>query len=240
MPRLSKLQGELAKEGLVVVGISTEELDVVKKWLTDNPKLEVDYTLAVDPGGIDASPYKDRAGTIPYAFVIDRTGTVIWQGHPLGGLERVVREALAGTHDAAKARKIAELRKKFEAAARIRDVDALLESTDELIAADPTNPRNYEVKALILKSIGKPSEVPAVRKAMVAAVAEDPDGLSKAALALATDEVVATRDPALALEAAMRAVEISKRSDAGALSRSPGSTPSWACGARPWRPRPRP
>lgn len=69
---------------------------------------KMDYNVAADgPDGYMAKNWMDAAAQngIPAAFVIDQTGEVAWIGHPMGGLDKVVREVLAGTFDKAAAKK---------------------------------------------------------------------------------------------------------------------------------------
>lgn len=60
------------------------------------------YNVAIDgPDGFMATNWMKNAGEngIPTAFVIDKTGTVAWIGHPMAGLEEVLDQVLDGSWD---------------------------------------------------------------------------------------------------------------------------------------------
>jgi hypothetical protein len=51
---------------------------------------------------------------IPHAFVIGKDGTILWNGHPMGGLEEALQQIAAGTYDIKKAKKLAVAQSKLE------------------------------------------------------------------------------------------------------------------------------
>jgi thiol-disulfide isomerase/thioredoxin len=62
---------------LVVMGISKEKEDVVRKFTTDNIK----YYSALDESGALAKKYEVTG--IPHCVIINPTGVVVWEGYPL-------------------------------------------------------------------------------------------------------------------------------------------------------------
>jgi len=228
IPHLSELQAKCKDKGLVVVGVSDEKLDDVKNWLAAKKTLKMDYNVAVDAKGDVYKKYMEKVGGIPHAFLVDKTGTIVWQGHPMDGLDEVVAKVLAGTFDVKKAveeadrrrKKEAEIepiRRKVEAAAQARDFDEVLKLCDELIKADPSNPQSYELKVRVLNHLNKTDEILPVRRAMAKAVSDDAEALSYLAWHLAADENLAARDLALAAQCALRAKELTKGKDATVL-----------------------
>jgi len=75
-PLLSEIHREL-KDDVIVIAITEENPDKVKKWLQTHT---IDYHVAHDAGG----KLHTRMGIkgIPNAFVLDNTGRVLWQGLP--------------------------------------------------------------------------------------------------------------------------------------------------------------
>lgn len=79
----------------------------VQKFVKDmGPKM--DYNVAIDgPAGAVSDAWMKAAGQngIPTAFVIDKTGTIAWIGHPMDGLEETLNQVVAGKFNAAAAAK---------------------------------------------------------------------------------------------------------------------------------------
>ena len=102
----------------------------------------MDYTVAADRERKIYMTYMDAFGQngIPHAFVVDLEGRIVWQGHPMMGLDRVLDRVAAKTFDLAAERKRVEgqrrVKEYFEMALR-GDNDEVLEKVErELIALD--------------------------------------------------------------------------------------------------------
>ncbi|HUJ44712.1 MAG TPA: TlpA disulfide reductase family protein [Opitutaceae bacterium] len=74
---LNELQTKFRSSGLVIVGVSSEREAVVADFLKKN---QVRYAIAVDSTGRLFRTFGVSA--IPHAFLTDRRGTIIWEGHP--------------------------------------------------------------------------------------------------------------------------------------------------------------
>lgn len=103
--RLADIQDRYGKEKLIVLGISDEEPEEVKKYLEENK--EINYDIAIDDDEKTKHAYMEAYGVdgVPHAFVVDKNGHVAWEGHPLHGLEDAVAEIVAGKYDLEAARK---------------------------------------------------------------------------------------------------------------------------------------
>jgi thiol-disulfide isomerase/thioredoxin len=118
----------------------------VKEWGD-----KMDYNVAWDGDEAAMSHnWMEAAGQggIPTAFVVDRTGTVVWIGHPMAGLDEAVGQVIAGTFDvkaeAEKQAKAQEAQEKQMAAVnsyikplRAGDFKGAVAGIDNLIASDP-------------------------------------------------------------------------------------------------------
>ncbi len=84
IPHLTKLQEKYRDKGLVVVGISAETPPVVKPFVEKQGK-GMNYTVAVDESRKTSRAYMEPFGVtgIPWAFVVDRDGLLVWTGHPM-------------------------------------------------------------------------------------------------------------------------------------------------------------
>ena len=111
IPHLTKLQKEFKDKGVVFIGISDETPEKVKPFVTEmGDKME--YTVAIDDGRKSNEGYMkafDQNG-IPHAFIVGKDGKVIWQGHPMAGLDKALEQIAAGTYDVKAAIKADERR----------------------------------------------------------------------------------------------------------------------------------
>jgi len=137
IPHLTKLQKKF--KDVVFIGISGEKPDVVKpfvKKLAD----DMDYVVAIDKDGKTSDGYMGAYSIegIPHAFVVDLQGRVVWHGHPMGELEKVIEDVIAGKFDIAISKRRAQaeaLIKKFvEAVSKDKD-DAEIEKLGKEIEA---------------------------------------------------------------------------------------------------------
>jgi thiol-disulfide isomerase/thioredoxin len=98
IPHLTALQKKF--KDVIIVGISDETPEVVRKFVTQMGE-EMDYVVAVDDRRQTSESYLGAFGVrgIPHAFVVDQQGRIVWRGHPMDGLERVVAAISAGTFD---------------------------------------------------------------------------------------------------------------------------------------------
>lgn len=110
MPHLSELQREHKDKGVTICGVNVwEDNEYNSDTLAKAEKFVADkgdgmaYSVAFDGAAkfMDAAWMKaaGREG-IPCAFVVDRTGSIAWIGHP-ARLDMVLDEVLAGTWDIA-------------------------------------------------------------------------------------------------------------------------------------------
>lgn len=77
MPATKKMQEQYGKDGFVVflVGLGRNKSQD-KKWLDDNG---YKFPVQLYQGGWKTAPYK--VSGIPMAYLIDRQGKIVWQGH---------------------------------------------------------------------------------------------------------------------------------------------------------------
>jgi thiol-disulfide isomerase/thioredoxin len=105
IPHLTALQKQFASRGVLFIGVSNEDAATVKPFLKEMGS-KMDYTIAVDQDQGTTLGYMaafDVPG-IPHAFVVGRDGRVLWEGHPMMGLDKVIEEVLAGTYDIKRAK----------------------------------------------------------------------------------------------------------------------------------------
>jgi thiol-disulfide isomerase/thioredoxin len=101
IPHLTELQRKYKDKNLVIVGISTEKLSVVKPFVEQKGG-EMEYAVAVDTTGAVSKGYMDAfsRNTIPTAFVVGDDGKLVWVGHPMDNMDAVLEKTLAGASPA--------------------------------------------------------------------------------------------------------------------------------------------
>lgn len=141
IPHLTELAKKFKDKDVVIVGISDEKPPVVKAFVEKmGPKM--DYVVAIDDDHATAEGYMgayDQNG-IPHAFLVDKTGRVVWHGHPMGGLDQALEEVVAGKLDLDKVRKRnraeAKLQEYFQRLLSGGDEAKTAELEKELVALD--------------------------------------------------------------------------------------------------------
>ena len=103
IPHLTEFQKRFADKGVTVLGISKEEdIEKIKHFVVEQGE-KMDYIVAADPKGMVSSGYMKayQQRGIPTAFIVNAEGNVAWIGHPMGQMEDVLEQLMAGTFDSA-------------------------------------------------------------------------------------------------------------------------------------------
>ncbi len=111
MPKLAKFQAKYAKQNVRIIGVSDEDLDTVKEFLTKEVSLpdgstktfeEItnEYSLTTDPDGSVKMDYMAaaRMSGIPCSFIVGKDGKIEWIGHP-AAMEEPLQQVLDGSWD---------------------------------------------------------------------------------------------------------------------------------------------
>jgi thiol-disulfide isomerase/thioredoxin len=89
IPHLNEINQKYKAKGLVIIGISDEDQGTVEKF---RKTLPMEYTVALDKGG--SLQQKFGIEGIPQAFVVDKSGKIVWQGHPMELQESIIEGVL--------------------------------------------------------------------------------------------------------------------------------------------------
>lgn len=238
IPHLTKLAEKYAGK-VTIIGVSVwERVD------RDNPQAHIqrvekfvqemgnrmNYVVAVD--GVDgkiAQAWMRAAGQngIPTAFVVNQQGRIVWIGHPMGGLDRVLEQVIAGNFDW-KAEAERQQRRQAQMEALQQDyveyaqlmrqnkhADAL-KKLDEMI---PKYTEFAELKVMRFETLLRVDEKQAYAYALQLAQNEfkdDAQVLNQLAWRIVDDEAkpaLQSPDYAAAITIARRAVELTKERD---------------------------
>ncbi len=221
IPHLTHLQKQYKDKGVTVVGISSSE----QKGLSDvEPFVKkmgarMDYTVAWDDQGATSTAWMDAAGQhgIPTAFVVDQKSTIAWIGHPLAGLDKVVKRVTARTWDPKLYEKGRAIEEKLEQAFEQDKADEALRLIDEIVALDAELFGNYTAaKFQILLSEKKDVKgaYDYIARHVATTLKDEADTLNAIAWTILDMPGLPERDLPLAMRAATRAVEVTKGENA--------------------------
>jgi len=199
IPHLTELQKKFKDQGVVFVGVSDEKLGVVQKFV-EKMGDKMDYHVAVDQDRKTSEGYMKAYGIngIPHAFIVDKEGRIVWNGHPMAGLEQALDRVLSGKLDLDREKKRAgaqtTLEALYELAAKGGDDAAIEKQGRELEALDKelggiTPGEKFELSEF-LKQAKFQAAMTAFQKAVMAgADAAEIEKLQQAAQAVAPKEV---------------------------------------------------
>jgi peroxiredoxin len=184
LPGLTDLQRKFSDQSVIVIGITEEPAPGVKAFLeTMGGKL--DFIVATDDQHKTYEAYRSAIGeSVPRAFVIDKHGTIAWQGFPIEGLDQAVAEIVAGSFD-------------IELAKRAVHAAELQQQYFALVMDQEKGSTGARLGNQILEGSGK-----------------NPWLLNNFAWEILTDSRIKTRDLDLALRAAKQAYETTKGNEA--------------------------
>ncbi len=199
IPHLNKLHKEFKDKGVVIMGITSEDTATVKKFME---KIKMDYNVGIDAKeGTNATYMKGISG-IPHAFIVGKDGKVVWHGHPMSGLDKVLKQVLAGTYNP----KVAKLRQEMQTAQRARDIKKYAAILEKIIELEPGEAGNYAMMISVMKYQRKPkAEFGKVHKAWAKGCNDSADGLLKLASSMLEEDA---GDRELVLTVAKRVVAL--------------------------------
>jgi len=88
IPHLNKIYEKLHPKGFEVVGITDEPNQTIRSFVKSVP---IDYPVASDRRNLGA---EFGITSIPHAFLVDKSGKIVWQGHPMTLEEKQIEDLL--------------------------------------------------------------------------------------------------------------------------------------------------
>lgn len=89
IPHLNQIYAKYKARGLQIVGITDENEATVKKFQKQIP---MDYSVAINTPGSIYEQFGVQA--IPTAFLVDKSGKIVWTGHPMDLSEGEIQSVL--------------------------------------------------------------------------------------------------------------------------------------------------
>ncbi|HKQ46657.1 MAG TPA: TlpA disulfide reductase family protein [Phycisphaerae bacterium] len=229
VPHLAELHRKHQKDGLVVLGISNEEPDTIASFLSGKAKklkLEMPYFVGSDEDMDTQNVWMKDVEGIPYAFVVDKTGTIVWTGNPLADtkvMDDTIKQVLTGSFDivaakkaAANAKKANELMGELRAAYGNQDKERVFKILDEIMALKPNDIQAYLIKKQLLAEFDMEDQIPAWEAKIEVAMKDSSDGLLQLA-AVELEKPLSDRNAAMLYRSVNRANELTNGQDAEAL-----------------------
>lgn len=230
IPHLAELHKKYKKDGLIITGISNEDPEIISKFLSERLKklrIEMPYFVGADEEMETQNVWMKDIEGIPYAFLVDRTGTVVWTGNPLAdtkAMDDAVQKVLAGQFDINAAKKAAENARKADdlmndlrAAYGLSDKAKVFKLLDEIIALKPRDLQAYLIKRQMFIEFEMEDQIPGWEAKIEEAMKDAPDSL----LQLADVELgkpISKRNLGLLYRSIVRANELQKGKDAETLA----------------------
>ena len=78
IPHLNEIFAKHKDSGLVVIGVTNEDESKIRKFRRNVP---MDYSVAIDNDGRLGEKMGIRG--IPTAFLVNKSGEIVWEGHPM-------------------------------------------------------------------------------------------------------------------------------------------------------------
>ena len=138
-PHLSQIASKYPDLG--VIGITTESVDKIKKYLSGPNGAQMTYSIACDLDHQSDMYVREAGGGIPAAFIVSKKGKLVWKGHPMDpSFEVTIQSELAKsfvdlsklTRDELRGMKVKEL-KRIAEEGRV-DVRGMMEK-EEIVRA---------------------------------------------------------------------------------------------------------
>jgi thiol-disulfide isomerase/thioredoxin len=217
IPRIARLAEKYKGKDVEFVAISDEPVDDVKAFMKDG---KIKYRVACDKDHNTTGAYMRGNKTLkhaPLAVIVDKKGDIAWQGEANSSLDRVLERAVAGKLDAEKAKSIGEMERTVDESLVTKYYEQAAADADKLLEADPGNDKGLTAKLKLAEKLKDVAMQKEFLDKTMPLIDGDAAALNVVAWQLATAENPLMRQPAVALKAAKRAVDLSESSEAAIL-----------------------
>jgi len=230
-----KLYKERKDKAFDVVALTTEPADITRTYIAGH---QVDFRIGIDQfHAVEDAYLKKDDKQMPIAWLVDKTGVVVWKGDPWGCTE-MVDQVLAGKFDLAKSKATAAREEALWDAYESQDWTVLAKEADAMLATDPNHRLAFDFRMTVFREKNDRAGYEKFMKAYVERGKDDVASLVRAANLLLTQPGNSFhirkwtgfftwvnrsqasgdwRNVDMAFAAAKRAVETSKSADASAL-----------------------
>jgi thiol-disulfide isomerase/thioredoxin len=225
IPHLSELQRRYEADGLRIIGVSTEDKDVVERFVRSQGQ-QIAYTIAVDSRNTTERNWMTAAGQrgIPTSFIVDQRGRIQFIGNPHSSeFSRVLGLVMNGRYDAVLLEEATPILDAADNARRVRNWRQAFGHLDKAIEMDrhifaPLELTKFEI---MMHEMEDPDTAYRHARSIIRSYSDDPGLLLRLAEMVASDPKISTehRDMKVASDAVEAAVRASRnRNDPYTLS----------------------
>lgn len=224
IPHLAELHKKHGKEGLVIIGVSTEEPSTLREFIEKKQKMP--YFVASDDEAATMTAWADDIEYIPYAFIVDRSGKVAWQGNPaddVEALDKAIRQILAGKYDIEAAKRAAVTDKEFDTllmslqpAYAAGNKEKVFDLLERMIKLKPAELQPYLIKREMLREFAMKDSLPEWDAEVMKAFDDDAGAMRRLA-GFELDKPLGIRNAELLWHCASRADKLAEGRDAAVL-----------------------
>jgi tetratricopeptide (TPR) repeat protein len=143
IPHLTSLQKYYGSR-ISVVSLNSEPVEVLNQFIKEHND-EIAYTVGHISKELMSQFLEDAPG-VPYCFILDGKGNILWRCHPKE-LDGAIARALKGVTDFEKLKKIAALEKALDEAMESNQAVSMSKAINDLLAADPGNAEGLQAVA---------------------------------------------------------------------------------------------
>ena len=219
IPHMAELHRKLGKDGLVILGISNEDPETIAGFLkkkTQGQVIDMPYYVGADNEMATNNEWMKDIQGIPHAFLVNKSGQIVWTGNPLDPtMDGVLEKVMAGKYDVETAKTAAVANKKFvELSQQLQPTyqsgnrEKMLKTLDEMIALKPTEVQPWMIKRQMYIEFEMKEKIPSLEADMEKAFADTPSALME----LVTAELgrdLDQRNPQILYRSATRAAQVS-------------------------------
>jgi len=155
IPHLTSLQKQYGSR-ISIVAISKEPLDTVEEFVKTNGN-QMEFTVGRISKEL-GEPYMKGVSAIPYAYLINKDGIVVWKGN-LSGIDDILARTVEGKIDIEQLKNIANLETSLNDALNTNNPNTIAPIDKKLLLADPANELGLDVGIKIAKYNNEPAKV---------------------------------------------------------------------------------
>ena len=155
IPHLTSLQKKYG-DRLLIASISKEPLDTLEEYMRENGD-QIGYSVGKVTDEL-ISPYMNGVTGVPYAYLVNRDGLIVWKGHP-SGIDEILARTIEGRIDMEQLIKIAQLEASLTGVLDTNDPDMIESINQKLLAADPVNEQGLDIGMKLAKYNKEPATV---------------------------------------------------------------------------------
>jgi len=141
IPHLTSLKKQYG-DRLAIAAICKEPTETIEEFLkTNGDQIEFSVGKAL----VELSDkYMAGVSGVPYAYLINKDGLIIWKGHP-AGIDTILAKAMEGRIDMEQLKNVAQLEASLDNALKTNNPETIMPINEKLLAADPANEKALEV-----------------------------------------------------------------------------------------------